>query len=147
MDIGQFFLHPVYIFDGVGVFEIFLLGFNGAVEFDEVVIAGDGFQAGFEVSCSQHALRLIEKCSYQSVNEAICKFERVGLINNGCKNNKIGSFVEDGELWMFDLFERSLVKFVVGCDFSMVLLDFVPDLTELFVLIALAGFAEQQAVC
>lgn len=45
VDTLELFFHALDVFHGSGVLEIFLFGFYGAVEFDEVVIAGDGFES------------------------------------------------------------------------------------------------------
>ena len=56
------------------------------------------------------------------------------------------SSVIDAKQPILYLLKRSLIGFVIGCDFGMVFFDLVSHLRKVIILVALARFAENQAV-
>lgn len=44
MNVLKLLFHPLYIFDRIGVLELFLFALYSAVKFHEIVVAAYGFQ-------------------------------------------------------------------------------------------------------
>lgn len=71
VDTLELLFHAFDVFHRSGVLKIFLFGFYGAVEFDEVVVAGDGFESWVEVGGSEYDFGLVEEGGCDGVDESI----------------------------------------------------------------------------
>ena len=107
-----------------------------------MMVTCDAFEFRFEVS-PHWAFDFIEEGGDDSLEEAVSQFRRVWFIDDEGKNYKMTDFIVDSKWRVVDLFDGSLLGFVVGGDFGMVLFDFGSDCLQLFVVVRLVGLAEE----
>ena len=146
MYILQLLLHPIHIFYRIGILKLLLLALYAPIEFNEVVVAADRLHPRLEVGRPQQTFSLIKKRVDQSIYKTIGEFQRVGFVNNYGKNYIATHLIENAVAGMLYLLERSMILFVIGGDFRVILLDLVPDLQQLLVHVAFARLAKEEPV-
>ena len=101
-----------------------------------MMISVDGLQFRLITGNSQCSLSLVKEWCGQAVDECIGQFKGVVFLDDDCEDNELYNFVRDSVVIMFNLFEGSVLGFDVGSDLGVMLLDFVSDLEQFLVGIA-----------
>jgi hypothetical protein len=142
----QLLLHPLHVLHRARVFELFFLGLDDAVEPDEIVIAANGLEAGLVVGSPKEAFGLVEERCDDGVDEAVCQFDRVALIDDHREDHVVVDLVVYSVSGVIDLLEWALLSFGVGGDLGVVLLDFVANRAKLLVGVDVTRLAQDQTV-
>ena len=135
----QLLFHPLHVFHGTRVFELFFLGLDDPVKPDEIVVAVDSLKSGLVVGSSEEAFDLIEERRDDGVDESVCQFDGIALFDDHGEDHMVVDFVVYSIGGVIDLLERGLISLVVGGHLCMMLLDFVPDSAQFLVGVDVAG--------